>query len=215
MVGFRNATVANWFVSDWWDNGNNQIAYGRGDKGFVVINKEGGTLSRSFHTSLAAGSYCDVISGDFNGSTCSGTTIVVDASGNANFTVAPYQSAAIHVGAKLGGGGGGGGGSGTVSVTFNERADTVVGQNIYVVGSVAALGSWSPANAKPMSVVPGTGSGTSNLWRTTLDLAANSSAEYKYIKKDGSGNVVWESGANRLLSTGAGGSTQSVNDTWK
>lgn len=210
MVGFRNATVGNWFVSDWWDNGNNQIAFGRGDKGFVVINKEGGTLARSFKTSLPAGSYCDVIGGDFSGGACSGATITVDAGGYAHFSVAPYQAAAIHVGARLGGGGGS-----TVSVTFNETADTVMGQSIYVVGSVAALGSWSPANAKPLTVVPGTGSGTRNQWRTTLNLAANASAEYKYIKKDGGGNVVWESGANRLLNTGAGGTAQTQNDSWK
>ncbi|HEY0857814.1 MAG TPA: carbohydrate-binding module family 20 domain-containing protein [Albitalea sp.] len=57
--------------------------------------------------------------------------------------------------------------------------------------------------------------GTRNQWRATMDLAANASAEYKYIKKDGGGNVVWESGANRVLNTGAGGSAQTQNDSWK
>lgn len=36
--------------------------------------------------------------------------------------------------------------------------------------------------------------------------------EYKYIKKNGSGNVVWESGANRTLTTPASGSA-TLNDT--
>ena len=31
MVGFRNLTITNFFVSDWCDNSCNQIAFGRGD----------------------------------------------------------------------------------------------------------------------------------------------------------------------------------------
>lgn len=222
MVAFRNATAANFFVTDWWDNGNNQIAFGRGNAGFVVINKEGANLTRSFHTSLAAGSYCDIISGDFvpaSGTTaasCTGTTITVDGAGNATITAKAFGAAAIHVGAKLGGG--------TtppppppppsgVSVTFNEGANTNFGQNVFVVGSIPALASWSPANAKPMTRV--SGSGTFGTWSTTLTLPANTFVEYKYIIKDGAGNVTWESGANRTFTTTADGTSQTRNDTWK
>jgi alpha-amylase len=111
MVAFRNATVGNWFVSDWWDNGNDQIAFGRGDLGFVVINQEGHALTRSFHTSLPAGRYCDILSGDFTpgtggaASTCSGTVVAVDASGNAGITVPALGAAAIHAAALVSGGG--------------------------------------------------------------------------------------------------------------
>jgi alpha-amylase len=134
--------------------------------------------------------------------------VTVDASGNASITVAPFRAAAIHVRAKLGGTT-----PGTVAVTFNEAADTVWGQNIYVVGSVPALASWSPASAVPMTWI--SGSGTRGNWRTTVNLPASTAVEYKYIKKDGSGNVIWESGANRTLTTGAGGSAQSTSDSWK
>ncbi len=105
MVGFRAATMGA-PVSDWWDDTENRIAFGRGSAGFVVINADSTPLSRTFQTSLAPGPYCDVISGDFTGSggggTCTGTTITVDASGNATLTVAPHSAAAIHVGARLG-----------------------------------------------------------------------------------------------------------------
>lgn len=215
MVGFRNATLANWQVTDWWDNGQNQIAFGRGNKGFVVINKEGASLSRAFHTSLPAGSYCDVISGDFAPATgaCAGTAITVDASGNATITVAAYSAAAIHVGAVITGGTTPPPTPTTVTVTFNEAADTVFGQNIYVVGSVAQLASWDPANAAPLTWL--NGSGTRGNWRATLTLPAATAIEYKYIKKDGSGAVVWETGANRALTTGTGGTAQTLNDSWK
>jgi len=63
MVGFRN-TAGDTAVTDWWDNGNNAIAFGRGSKAYVVINHESGSLNRTFQTSLPAGTYCDVQSGN-------------------------------------------------------------------------------------------------------------------------------------------------------
>jgi alpha-amylase len=213
MVKFRAATMANWLISNWWDNGSNRIAFGRGTTGFVVINGEAGTLTRTFQTSLPAGQYCDVISGDFTstpqGGTCTGAVVTVDAGGNASITAAAFGAAAIHAGAKLGGGTG----PGTVDVTFNEAADTVLGQNIYVVGSVPELASWSPANAVPLTWI--SGSGTRGNWRATVKLPAAKTIEYKYINKDGAGNVIWESGANRVLTTGAAGTAQTTSDSWK
>jgi alpha-amylase len=105
MVGFRAATMDAWHVTDWWDDTGNRIAFGRGSAGFVVINADGSPLSRTFQTSLPAGSYCDVISGDFGGGgggTCTGTVVTVDAAGQAAITVPAMSAAAIHVGAKLG-----------------------------------------------------------------------------------------------------------------
>ncbi|MFJ7120636.1 alpha-amylase family protein [Streptomyces albogriseolus] len=59
MVGFRNATRGQ-AVTNWWDNGGDAIAFGRGSKGFVAINHESGSLTRTYQTSLPAGTYCDV-----------------------------------------------------------------------------------------------------------------------------------------------------------
>ena len=63
MVAFRNA-VAGTAVTNWWSNGSNAIAFGRGDKGFVAINHESGPVTQTFQTSLPAGNYCDVQHGD-------------------------------------------------------------------------------------------------------------------------------------------------------
>lgn len=105
MVGFRNATDAAFYVTNWWDNGNNQIAFGRGGLGFVVINRENsGTLTQTLQTGMPQGSYCDVINGDFSNGVCSGPTITVDSAGNASFNVAAYQASAIHVNAMVTGG---------------------------------------------------------------------------------------------------------------
>ncbi len=213
MVAFRNYTTPTFSVSNWWSNGNNQISFSRGALGFVAINREGGSLNRTFQTGLAAGTYCDVIHGDFNASnsTCSGPTIAVNGTGQATFTVNAMDSVAIYGGAKVGG---------TVTptptpnpttginVTFNENATTVMGQNIYVVGNVAALGSWNAGSAILLS------SAGYPIWSKTIALPANTAIEYKYIKKDGAGNVVWESGTNRAFTTPSSG-TVTRNDTWK
>lgn len=37
--------------------------------------------------------------------------------------------------------------SGTVSATFSEQATTYFGENIYLVGSISALGTWNTNNA--------------------------------------------------------------------
>lgn len=105
MVAFRNNTNAKFLTSNYWDNGNNQMAWGRGGLGFVAINREdSATLSRTFATGMPAGTYCDIIHADFNYATgaCSGATVTVDASGNATFTVAVHDAVAFHVGAVVG-----------------------------------------------------------------------------------------------------------------
>jgi alpha-amylase len=101
MVGFRRATMDAPTVANFWDDGKNQIAFGRGDKGFVVINREDGALTRAFMTGLAAGTYCDIVGGDFSGGACTGTTVAVAADGTASITAAGNTAVAIHVNARL------------------------------------------------------------------------------------------------------------------
>jgi alpha-amylase len=103
MVAFRNYTNEAWHVDNWWDNGANQIAFSRGDRGFVAINREDGALSRTFQTGLPAGMYCDVINGDFDSAagTCSGPTVTVDTAGSAAISVGGMSSVAIYGGARL------------------------------------------------------------------------------------------------------------------
>lgn len=95
MVGFRNQ-VDGTGMDNWWDNGDNQIAFGRGNEGFVVINNEGGSLNQTLYTGLPAGDYCNVLADD---EPCSGVIISVDGNGYANFNVAANSAAAIHGGA--------------------------------------------------------------------------------------------------------------------
>jgi alpha-amylase len=93
MMAFRKATAATAEVTHFWSNGNNQIAFGRGALGFVVINRQDATLSQSFQTSLPEGSYCNVLSP--GGCT---ETFTVDAQGMATISVSANSAAALQVG---------------------------------------------------------------------------------------------------------------------
>lgn len=128
MVAFRNSTASLPEVTDWWSNGHNQIAFGRGALGFVVINRESTPLTHTFQTQLAPGQYCNVLAQAFasqDGATdrpgtnppagpqagaiagalapCSGGiagTITVDPAGQFTATVAPLSAIALHIHAR-------------------------------------------------------------------------------------------------------------------
>jgi alpha-amylase len=105
MVGFRNATHDSPEVTNWWANpaDGNQIAFGRGAAGFVVINRSESPLAETLTTSLPAGTYCDVTSGDplADGSACTGRTVEVAADGSITIELPPMQAVAVHAGARL------------------------------------------------------------------------------------------------------------------
>ncbi|MEV0715543.1 alpha-amylase family protein [Asanoa sp. NPDC050611] len=101
MVAFRNA-VEGTPVVNWYDNGNNHIAFGRGSAGYLTINDEDGAINgRSYDSNLPAGRYCDVIHGERTGSTCTGPVITVDGGGWFAANIPAHDAVALHIGAKL------------------------------------------------------------------------------------------------------------------
>ncbi|MFC8272745.1 carbohydrate binding domain-containing protein [Streptomyces sp. NPDC057271] len=302
MVAFRNVSEGTG-ITNWWDNGNNAVAFGRGSKAFVAVNHEGGSLTQTFQTSLPAGTYCDVQHGDPTTSGgCTGTTYAVGTDGKFTATIGSNDAVALHIDAMVGDKPGdntatvyystdknwsaykihyapaggtwttspgvamesactgwvkksitlgsatglkaafnnGSGtwdnnngadyalGTGEITVmngtvgtgnpcdaqqtepgaAFAVTATTVPGQNIYVVGNQAALGNWAPAAALKLDPA------AYPVWKLDVELPAGTSFEYKYVRKDASGNVTWESGANRTATVPADGQV-SLNDTWR
>ncbi|MEU6623639.1 carbohydrate-binding module family 20 domain-containing protein [Streptomyces litmocidini] len=193
MVAFRN-TSRGQAVTNWWDNGGNAIAFGRGSKAYVAINHETSALTRTFQTSLPAGTYCDVQSN---------TAVTVNSSGQFTATLAANTALALHTGAM---------GCGTQTVaagaSFNVNATTVTGQNVYVTGNRAELGNWAPASALKLDPA------SYPVWKLTVNLPAGTAFEYKYLRKDAAGNVTWESGANRTATVPASGQIV-LNDTFR
>jgi alpha-amylase len=84
---------------------------------------------------------------------------------------------------------------------------TWYGQNVFLVGSIPALGNWDPSQALPLSAAD------YPTWSVTVTLPAHTYFEYKFIKKDPDGTITWESGPNRSYTTGTG--TATVNATWQ
>ncbi|WP_236245283.1 carbohydrate-binding module family 20 domain-containing protein [Streptomyces sp. CC210A] len=198
MVAFRNVARGQG-VTNWWDNGNDAIAFGRGDKAYVAINHEGGAITRTFQTSLAAGSYCNVQNG---------TAVTVDSAGRFSATLGAGTALALHVGARDCGDTTTPPPSSTTGASFNVEATTSWGQDIYVTGNQAALGNWSPSGALKLDPA------AYPVWKLDVDLPAGTAFEYKYIRKDAAGNVTWESGANRTATVPADGKVV-LNDTWR
>ena len=100
MVRFRRV-VAGTDIAKWWDNGASAIAFSRGDKGFVAINHETGTVTSTVPTALAPGTYCDVLGGGRAiGGGCAGPSVVVTAAGTVTFTLAANSAIAIDVAAR-------------------------------------------------------------------------------------------------------------------
>lgn len=204
MVGFRNAARGQ-SVTNWWDNGGDQIAFGRGNKAYVAINHEGSSLTRTFQTSLPAGDYCDVQSG---------RGVTVNGSGQFTATLGGGTAVALHANARTCSGGGGpnpdpGPGNGQSGASFGVNATTQPGQNIYVTGDQAALGNWNPAGAPKLDPA------TYPVWKLDVNLPAGTSFAYKYVRKDASGNVTWESGANRTATVPSSGKVTLTADVWR
>ncbi|MFF8274936.1 carbohydrate-binding module family 20 domain-containing protein [Streptomyces lateritius] len=198
MVGFRNAARGT-SVTNWWDNGNNAIAFGRGAKAYVAINHEGSALTRTFQTGLPAGTYCDVQTGN---------AVTVNSAGQFTATLASNTAVALHVNAKTCGAGTTPTPPASTGASFQVNATTVTGQNIYVTGNQAALGNWNAASAPKLDPA------AYPVWKLDVALPAGTAFEYKYIRKDAAGNVTWESGANRTATVPSSGRIV-LNDTFR
>ena len=112
MAMFRGA-VDGTGVQYWTNGGNNQIAFSRGNKGFVAINGGDGWWTGSVQTGMPDGEYCDLMQGDPTGSGCTGPTITVSG-GRANINVptgdSPMSAICVNYTGSGGGGNNGGGG---------------------------------------------------------------------------------------------------------
>lgn len=66
MVDFRNQTDRAFYVTNWWTNSSDQLSFGRGNLGHVIINYSDKDLTRTFKTSMAPGQYCNIVGSGYN-----------------------------------------------------------------------------------------------------------------------------------------------------
>lgn len=102
-----------------------------------------------------------------------------------------------------------------VAVTFDEIVTTTYGENVFLTGSISQLGSWDTSKAIALSSADYTAS--NNIWFVTVSLPAGTSFEYKYIRVESDGSIVWESDPNGsyTVPSGCGVSTVVLSTTWR
>ncbi|OCL04422.1 carbohydrate-binding module family 20 protein [Glonium stellatum] len=102
----------------------------------------------------------------------------------------------------------------SVAVTFDELVTTYYGESVFITGSISQLGNWDTSSAVALSASSYTSSDP--LWYVTISLPAGTTFQYKYIKKETDGSIVWESDPNRNYTVPTGCSTTATeSDTWR
>jgi glucoamylase len=104
----------------------------------------------------------------------------------------------------------------TILVTFNVNASTYFGENIYLTGNTVDLGNESPNDALPGSAIAY--SAERPLWTFTVELPANSTVAYNYLRKESDGSYLYET-LNRTLDVpvcvnGGAGQNVTLEDAW-
>ena len=94
MIRFRSA-VAGTDRNNNWDNGAQATALSRGNKGFVVINNATSSITVNVPTGLAAGTYCDLLTGGKVGGSCVGTSHVIGGDGRIDVTLGARSSVVL------------------------------------------------------------------------------------------------------------------------
>ena len=85
-----------------------------------------------------------------------------------------------------------------------KDATTEYGQNVYIVGNCLELGNWDASKAVgPFYNATATIASYPD-WFFDITVPENYNLEFKFIKKDADGNVVWESGTNHVYTVPTG-----------
>ncbi|EYR63736.1 glycosidase [Actinotalea ferrariae CF5-4] len=101
LVGWR-AEVGAAPVTDLWV-GRRAVAFGRGDRGFVVVNGNAAAMAETLTTSLPPGTYCDVVSGALVDGACTGEELTVADDGTVEVALDGDSALALHAGARADG----------------------------------------------------------------------------------------------------------------
>ncbi|KAJ7771487.1 alpha-amylase [Mycena metata] len=209
MVAFHNA-VGTAALTNVVKGTSQQVAFGRGAIGFLIINNDATKWTSTWKTSLPAGTYCDIIHDTtVSPTTCNGPSYVVSSTGTLSASVAAYDALAIFTGCEsaLNTTTTSNPASTAATVTFKESASTVSGEVIKLVGSISQLGNWAPASAIALT-------NANSVWSATLLLPPNTAIQYKFIRVK-SGVVSWESDPNRAYTTLAQGSSVTLTSSFR
>ncbi|KAJ6500680.1 alpha-amylase [Mycena sanguinolenta] len=204
MVAYHN-TAGSAVLTNVLVGTSQQVAFGRGAVGFLIINNDASTWTNTWSTH----------DNTPDPATCNGPSYVVSASGKLSASVAQYDALAIFTG--VGATSVSTAGTTTTSayspastqatVMFQESATTTSGEVIKLVGSLSQLGSWAPASAVALT-------NFNSVWTAMVPLPPNTTFQYKFIRVK-SGTVSWESDPNRSYTTLGQGSSVTLTSSFR
>lgn len=211
MVGWHNLALSNGAaVANWTTDGNDLVAFSRGNVAWVAINNGGSALTGTFPTGLPDGAYCDLINETYTtaDASCSGGGIVV-ADGRATVTVPAHGSVAIDADSAIG--------DATAVIDVTVPTDTPSSATVYLAGDFSVLGTGIPSSTDwepglhPMARI-----GTDE-WQAVVHAVPGTTLQYKF-DLDGTWANVEEAGscgnvANRTFYFNGAGSEYTANDT--
>jgi alpha-amylase len=96
MVAFRSATSGQEMTNVQTGTGN-QLAFGRGNVGFVALNNDSATWNATLVTGLPGGTYCNIVHGLLSSdcTSCGGDTVAVDGNGSVSVSIPGLGGATI------------------------------------------------------------------------------------------------------------------------
>ena len=208
LIAFHNY-VGKAALTDWQDDGDNNIAFSRGDKGFIAINNDTESKDVTYTTTLADGVYCNV----YSTLDCSQTVTVKD--GKVSTPIAKRSAIAIYAGATKS--------SHTESSvttdpsdpTLDEKADTVVADDTTLTVYYKPTNNWSTVYmhygvGSTWTTAPGvkmSGPDSSGYYSLTIDTSGEA---VQLTFNDGSGD--WDSNSGKNYSVAAGVNIVGVTD---
>ncbi|RAH75804.1 carbohydrate-binding glycoside hydrolase, partial [Aspergillus japonicus CBS 114.51] len=108
----------------------------------------------------------------------------------------------------------------SLPLTFIELVTTTYGEEVYLTGSIAALGNWATTagTGGRVALSAANYSAAYPAWSATVSVPLGTSFEYKFFKVGSDGSTItWESDPNRsyaVTATACAGATATVVDSW-
>lgn len=97
----------------------------------------------------------------------------------------------------------------TVHVKFQLQRKCSFGEQFLLLGDDPMLGSWDPIGAIPLVWSDG------DIWTVELDIPIGKVIKYKFIRKEITGDIVWQPGSDRVVQTWETTKMISVLEDWE
>ncbi|XP_050214947.1 uncharacterized protein LOC126666042 [Mercurialis annua] len=97
----------------------------------------------------------------------------------------------------------------TVHVKIQLNKECSFGEQFAIVGDDPIFGIWDPENAMPLDWSDG------HVWILELDIPIGTTIQFKFILKDINGEILWQPGPDRILTTWETNNTIVVIEDWE